>query len=116
MRLGAVVCRFANTLCSVATAEQQKTPGSFPPGAYGQTSMIRRSGIEVAVDAEADRDVVDVVCWRIDRAAVGYNRTPERSGAVVSAADPLAEVAAFHIKVHHVHAHVEVLGDVPLGA
>src|SRR5450755_1971561 len=36
---------------------ERKTPGSFPPGAVVQANftLIRRSGIEVAMDAEARR-------------------------------------------------------------
>ena len=40
-----------------AIADQQKTPGSFPPGAVVQANftVINRSGIEVPVHAEARR-------------------------------------------------------------
>src|SRR5450755_4023628 len=41
---------------------ERKTPGSFPPGAVVQANftLIRRSGKEVAMDAEARRPVVHV--------------------------------------------------------
>ena len=40
------------------TMLKRKAPGSFLPRACVQTSMITRSGIEVAMDAEAERPVV----------------------------------------------------------
>ena len=45
--------------CHCATDyRQRKAPGSFPPRALVQRSMINRSGIEVAMDAEAEHPIV----------------------------------------------------------
>jgi len=40
---------------------ERKTPGGFPPRACVHTSMINRSGIEVAMHAEPELPVVLVV-------------------------------------------------------
>ena len=66
--------------------------------------MINRSGIEVAVDTEPECPVVlvrDVIAAeRIRETARNYTRRVYRG--------------ALHLLIQDVHAHVEVLGHVPL--
>src|SRR6187549_2224582 len=70
--------------------------------------MINRSGIEVAMHAEAELPVVLVV--QTDRT---NGPTPERSRC--SRKEPGRAGRGLHLLIQHVETHVEVLGDVPLG-
>src|SRR4029077_3939474 len=76
--------------------------------------MITRSGIEVAMDAEAERPVVEVFrqgCTTADQErAVRDSWSAQRDYAD----RPGSGVGALQLGVHHVETHVEVLGDVPL--
>jgi hypothetical protein len=78
---------------------QTKTPGGFPPGAVIPQATIM-SGIEVAMDAEAELPVVHVGGSRRGAAdhqlSARWHREARQPG------------------VHDVDAQVEIFGDVPL--
>src|SRR5215510_11532599 len=84
---------------------QTQAAGSFLPAAVVQKSAINRSGIEVPMDAEAETPVVLVGRVKLSSKRVGARDVGARIDA-----------CALQLGVQHVHAHVEVLGDVPLGA
>src|ERR1039458_1706018 len=72
----------------------EKTPGSFPPGAVVQANFtsIRRSGIEVAMDAELD-------CPRaLVRQSAGYRRLRARSSNGGHTRERRVEVRVDHVQ------------------
>src|SRR5262245_12070985 len=77
----------------------QTNPGGFPPGFFSMSAT--RSGIEVAMDAEAELPVVYVAC---DCGASDGCDTQE----------PCEYWCGVQLCVHDVEAHVEILGDIPL--
>src|SRR5215510_15468782 len=81
-----------------------KNPRRFPAGGFCRHTATR-SGIEVPMHAEADRPVVDVGCGKLSDTRVGARKI----GATIDA-------CGLQLGVQHVETHVEVLGDVPLGA
>ena len=87
--------------CHCATDyRQRKAPGSFPPRAEAQVSMINRSGIEVAMDTEPERPVVRVVPER-----KGIRSTSERlAGERYNGAKcgRVRKGTAVQLGVHHV--------------
>src|SRR5215831_9466082 len=76
--------------------------------------MINRSGIEVAMHAEPERPVVLVV--RDCRIATDQQRASWEDRRAKASDGTRTNVAGLQLLVQHVHAHVEVFGDIPLGA
>jgi hypothetical protein len=72
--------------------------------------MINRSGIEVAVDAEAHRPDVLVTRYAIS----GLDAADRRSRRVLNRHEASRRRRRLHLGVRNVDTHVEVLGDVPL--
>ena len=75
--------------------------------------MITRSGIEVAVHAEPERPVVRIGRRYELRGSAILRGRQERTGTDRQTVERGRTV---QLGIHHVQTHVEVLGDVPLGA
>ena len=68
-----------------------------------------RSGIEIAMHAEAERPVV----WVSHRDPARGNRSGQSKRNTYETS---RRRSTLQLRIQHVHAHVEVLRDVPLGA
>src|SRR5689334_6637835 len=86
-----------------------KAPGGFPPGASDYTSMIKRSGIEVAMHAEANLPVVFVV----DEAPEGVGVRREQL-CISGHRYATRQRGGLELHVRNVETHIEVLRHVPL--
>src|SRR5262249_45128093 len=76
--------------------------------------MITRSGIEVAMDSEAERPVIRV--FREVRTAANSQPAIHEYRRALGSDEAVTNSTGVHLLVQHIHAHVEGLGDVPLRA
>src|ERR1039458_6208948 len=88
----------------------RKTPGSFPPGAVVQANftLIRRSGIEVAMDAELTHERTLV------REGADSGRLAGRAAGLKHVCGR-ATISRLQLLVHNVDAHGSLRVHVPLG-